>query len=150
MIQLFDFQKPIGKELLKSIGVLDRTFFDSPWNENFYLSLANNKQNYLFIVAKDQDKLQGFAIFQLYDESSGELLKILVSPKEREKCWGIKLLGKGIDYLTTRNYEKLFLNVAIDNIAAMGLYEKYHFNISRQIKGFYRNGSDAFEMSLDL
>lgn len=43
---------------------------------------------------------------------------------------------------------RAFLEVACDNLAAIGLYEGLGFKITEKLRGYYRGVGDAFRMSL--
>jgi [ribosomal protein S18]-alanine N-acetyltransferase len=74
-----------------------------------------------------------------------ELLAIVVAPELRRKGWGRHLLAQ----LRMARPGKIFLEVAEDNFAGLGLYERHGFvQVGRRVR-YYKSGQDALVMALN-
>ncbi|BAN90691.1 ribosomal protein S18-alanine N-acetyltransferase [Aeropyrum camini] len=77
----------------------------------------------------------------------GHLVSIAVRPKFRGRGIGSMLLSETI-YVMENVYkvDAIFLEVRVSNTPAIRLYEKFGFRKVRRIRGYYRDGEDAFVM----
>ncbi|MFA5040429.1 MAG: ribosomal protein S18-alanine N-acetyltransferase [Bdellovibrionales bacterium] len=106
----------------------------------------------LALVAEYKGAAYGFIMCQVVEEDA-EILTICVSPASRRSGVGQTLLEAAIESLRKRKTRNLFLEVAEDNVAAKGLYEKAGFCVAgRREKYYKREGyfANALRMSLDL
>jgi ribosomal-protein-alanine N-acetyltransferase len=93
-----------------------------------------------FIVYKKDNNIIGYLYYSLiYDRI--EINQFEVLPEERRKGVASKLL----EYLIDNNNLEMTLEVKIDNIPAIKLYEKYGFEKVGIRKGYY-NGIDGILM----
>ena len=79
----------------------------------------------------------------------GHLVSIAVLKEYRRMGIGSSLLKSTID--AVKNYykaEAMYLEVRLSNYAAIKFYEKFGFVKARIIRGYYRDGEDAFVMVL--
>lgn len=63
---------------------------------------------------------------------------------------GRRLLAKMVKEAQKSNYEKISLEVAVDNLKAIKLYEKLNFSKTGLKKGYYSDGKSAMTMLLHL
>jgi len=99
------------------------------------------------IVYEDDNKILGFLLATCLYETV-DILSIVVSKDNRRKRIGSNL----IDYLISEldeNVETITLEVAVNNKAAIGLYEKFGFEVINIRKKYY-NGIDAYLMGRRL
>jgi ribosomal-protein-alanine N-acetyltransferase len=62
---------------------------------------------------------------------------------------GSSLLRRAINVLKeVYNCESIYLEVRVSNTPAISLYKKFGFSISKIKRGYYRDGEDAYEMTL--
>ena len=88
----------------------------------------------------DNDKLVGFLIFKkLYDVI--DLLYIVVDSIYRREGIATML----VNYLFELDFEKIMLEVSVDNKNAIKLYKKFNFKIINIRKNYYDN-VDAYVM----
>ena len=130
-------------ELIKDILLTD---FDDFWNYNtFKNELLNSNSTY--IIAKDNNSIVGFAgIWQSLDTM--HITNIVVKKDYRRKKIASLLLEELIK-MTKEKKEiiELTLEVNVNNIAAIKLYEKYNFNKIGLRKKYYNNKNDALIMT---
>lgn len=84
----------------------------------------------------------GYALFRLQPPEA-ELLRIAVRPAARRRGVADALLGRAIRRLRAAGAESLVLEVRSDNLAALGLYERWGFERVGIRQRYYVGGGDA-------
>jgi len=81
----------------------------------------------------------------------GHVVSIGILPSYRRLGIGSGLMKKAMDALKNI-YEcvEVYLEVRVSNNTAIKFYEKLGFTIDRVIKGYYKDGEDAYVMSRRL
>lgn len=96
------------------------------------------------IVYEKEDKVIGFlAATVLYDTC--DILSIVVDPEHRNKMVGSNLMAYLISDLGEEN-KLITLEVATKNKAAIGLYDKFGFEVVHTREHYY-SGDDAYLMA---
>lgn len=90
--------------------------------------------------------LTGFILCQIIPHQS-EILTLCVRPSHRKRGYGEKLLRIAADEARNRQGQ-LYLEVAADNLAALGLYKKCGFVENGRRPNYYRHGSSAVDAVL--
>lgn len=122
---------------------------DDPWHEIAFqseLAAAHNR----YIVAREQDgRMVGYAGLALLgnlEYPEAEVHTIGVDPQ----CQGLGIGTALLEALLAeagRRGGPVFLEVRVDNIAAIALYEKHGFHIIGLRKNYYQpSGADAYTM----
>jgi [ribosomal protein S18]-alanine N-acetyltransferase len=93
-------------------------------------------------IANDAGQDVGFAMMRSAADEA-ELLSIAVSPTERQRGIGQKLMNRLCKQARHGGATTLFLEVASDNQAACRFYEKNGFSRLGLRKNYYANGGDA-------
>lgn len=79
-----------------------------------------------------------------------EILALAVMPEARRGGRGRALLQGLVDHCITAGAATLFLEVAVDNVAALALYQGAGFREVGRRAAYYRGRVDAIVMRLDL
>lgn len=102
-----------------------------------------NLENYIDNIYVYETKEQVVAFLMIKEISDEiEILNIAVCTNHRNKQIGFKLCK---EVLNKKNKE-CYLEVAVDNIAAIHLYKKLNFKILNTRKNYYKNNIDAYTM----
>ncbi len=137
---------PMTIKDLEEIAPILLSDFDDFWTIST-LALEINNPNTIYIVAKLNDEIVGFAgIWQILDEI--HLNNIVVKKSKRNLGIGTYLLNSLIKLSTKKNATVLTLEVNQDNYSAIHLYEKSGFKVVGCRKNYYPNQKDAILMSL--
>ena len=99
-----------------------------------------------YLVAEDDGEILGFVAFM---NISGEIHinNIIVDPKHRKKGIGLELLEAVIDYYKDdKDVMGITLEVRVDNVPAISLYEKLGFVEVGYREKYYKNNKDAYIM----
>lgn len=107
--------------------------FAQGWAENEFSDLLNLTTSRLWMNEKGL-----LLCSHVADEM--EILTFGIIPKYRRKGEGVQLLNQMFEYARKNNVQKIFLDVAENNIPAIKLYEKMGFEFSHRRKGYYQNG----------
>ncbi len=107
----------------------------------------------LTVVAQEGGAARGFIMCQIV-EGEAEVLTLCVDAAFRRAGAGLKLVEAALAEMQKREAHRVFLEVAADNAAALGLYEKAGFRaIGKRAKYYSREGgeaADAVRMALYL
>jgi len=132
------------------IQELDKNCFGgSSWNLNTWENLFKNR--FIFVNLEfHQRSLAGFIVISS-PTNEGEVLRIGVEKKFRNRNIGKTLLGLAIQELQESKTDSLFLEVRADNKQAIRLYQRYGFKLTGERKRYYSDPPcDALLFSLDI
>lgn len=121
------------------------------FSKSFLLEMLSRFPEF-FIVAEKDNKIIGYlsASIEGYFNKTCHLLSIAVLPEHRNKGIGSLLLKHLIDLVKIKHIQSIILEVKKDNKPAISVYEKFGFKIVGYRHRYYRDGSDALVMRLDL
>jgi ribosomal-protein-alanine N-acetyltransferase len=125
--------------------------FDASWREDEFEDLLEGEGIYGFL-AQDDAPLGVILCRVAVDEV--EILTIGVTPAARRKGVAQALLAAGLGAARGRGAAQAFLEVAVDNEAAIALYQRLGFHRAGKRLYYYDRGAagrmDALVMRLDL
>lgn len=121
------------------------TFPDTPWSTEWFRSVLSPPPVRAFLITMAAGPC-GFAVTCVVAEAA-EILTIGVLPGNRGKGVGGRLLRHLEEMVRGQGAEKLLLEVASDNHAARGLYQKAAFKQIGCRSGYYGNGTDALVLA---
>ncbi|MDQ1245631.1 MAG: hypothetical protein QG565_1972 [Campylobacterota bacterium] len=134
---------------IKRLCELEKKLFSK---ENFPLSYGSFryhvKNNMLYLFEID-GSVAGYVLV-LVKRRDAKLYSIGVDKTHRGKKIANELLSFVTKELSLMGFEKLLLEVRIDNDKAISLYKKSGFKIKKTIKEFYGDGCDAYLMQMDI
>lgn len=114
-------------------------------NNNFALlnnmeNIIDNKNKDLFVYVIDEEVVGFVLVNKLFDEI--EITHICVVKKHRRNGYAKSL----INYLINSYKCKILLEVNINNISAIKLYENLNFKVINRRLKYYNNEDDCFVM----
>lgn len=93
----------------------------------------------------------GFSNFKrLGFVKKGHVVSIAVLKEHRGKGLGTALMQEAINAMIARGCDEVYLEVRVSNEPAISVYENLKFVIKSRLRGYYRDGEDAYLMALDL
>ncbi len=120
----------------------------APWSAADFAGLLSDPLVFL-LVEGDAGFLLGRAV-----AGEAELLTIAVAPEARRRGLGHKLMARFLYQARVRAAERAFLEVAADNVPAIGLYESAGFAAAGRRRGYYlspeRERIDALVLAREL
>lgn len=123
---------------------------DARWSAKDFCEISELQHR---TVLADADLARSVLVLQLAADEA-EILTLAVVPAARGQGLATKLMSCGIGIARKRGVQRLFLEVAMDNAAALALYQRLGFGEAGRRKSYYRRGAgkrvDAVVMSLYL
>lgn len=147
--------RPLLKEDIKTAAVIFEAAFIEPWGEAALLDLLKGKGCFGYCVfdpLNTSQQILGFVLCRTLFEN-GEILTIAVHPEAQGRKLAQKLMQAVHNSALKREAEIMFLEVAVDNIAAIRVYEKLGYKVISTRKKYYRRPDgfvDALNMQLNL
>ena len=122
----------------------------------FFLDTFNSSPQ-TFIVAESQGHIVGYImcriehgfsdVRKLHFAKKGHVISVAVMPEFRRRSIGSGLVEGALSALARLSADECFLEVRVSNDAAIDLYRKLSFEITRTIARYYYDGSDAYVMT---
>lgn len=126
-----------GVERADDIAALHARLFDPPWDSDSLRGLLNHPAGTAFVATLAQPRnVVGFILGQLAGDEA-EILTIGVHPDCQRLGIGRLLVDGLIRALQRAEAQRVFLEVAADNAAALGLYQSLGFTQVGTRKAYY-------------
>ncbi len=127
---------------IKCIVDIERQIAHDAWDESYFVAEFQAAHSHVY-VAIIGNVVVGFVIFWDLGVEC-EIINIAVAPNYMRKGIGDKMLSFALDSMGKG--KTCFLEVDVENIPAIGLYNKYGFEACGEIKDYYGVGKHAFRM----
>ena len=144
---------------LQSVTYINRVCLPENYTDYFFIDLHRRFPE-TFIVAEEDGEVVGYIMCRIELGLSslgfggvmkkGHIVSVAVLPEYRRKGVGQALVTKAMEGMKLYNAKQCFLEVRATNTAAIDLYKKLGFQITRTIHGYYADGEDAYVMSREL
>ena len=102
------------------------------------------------IVAEHDDEVVAFILAGRTRKSVGHIITIDVNPDWRGIGVGAQLMEMAETRLAAQGAERVLLEVSTANETAIAFYRRRGYGRERLIRGYYRDGSDAYRMEKAL
>jgi ribosomal-protein-alanine N-acetyltransferase len=135
--------RPVGAEASFDLADLHDKAFDRPWTALEFEDLLKSPGAFAILgEAGEPAEAKGFVLCRsIADEA--EILTIAVDPAARRRGWGAALVEVAAGVAAETGAEALFLEVAVDNTAAIALYQATRFAKVGLRKGYYPHPDGA-------
>ena len=131
-----------ARDDLQALAALHRLAFPDPWSASALADLLAGPGTYALKLP------DGFILARVAGDEA-EILTLAVAPAARGRGQGRALLRAAADHAQATGASTMFLEVGIDNPAALALYAGQGFVPAGQRKGYY-NGRDALILRSSL
>ncbi|MGQ0457359.1 MAG: ribosomal protein S18-alanine N-acetyltransferase [Hyphomicrobium sp.] len=141
-------------ERAAEIAALHARLFNPSWDRTAIKTLLEHPASTSLVAVSGSPKLAvGFIIGQLAADQA-EIISVAVAPEWQRVGLG-RMLVEGLARASRRgDAERLFLEVAEDNVSALALYRSLSFKEVARRKGYYQRSSappvDGLVLSLAL
>ena len=135
----------VSEEDLQKVYEIELESFDEPYSFPLlkaYYYLAKE----LFIVAKEENEILGYALGIVQYGYRGHVVSIAVRKGYREKGIGSLLLKNLENRFKTLNCTHSYLEVNYKNVPAIKFYSKQGYVVTKLQKNYYGRGKHAFIM----
>jgi ribosomal-protein-alanine N-acetyltransferase len=143
---------PAGPTEAAVLSALYESDFDEAWAPDQLAQLLAGPGVFALIALDDAGVPAGYALGRVAADEA-ELLSIALLPDRRRRGEGRRLLNALIKRCAAAGAATLFLEVAIDNAAALALYRRAGFREAGRRKDYYKVGAttvDAIVMKREL
>ena len=126
-----------------AVHAIETEAFARPWRREDFIREMTENACARYLVAEKDGRVIGFAgIWVVLDE--GHVTNIAVTASERGQGYGLKLMGKLMQYAANLGVCYATLEVRRSNLTAQNLYKKLGFEFAGVRKRYYEdNGEDA-------
>lgn len=120
-------------------------FGSSAWSESLVADEVRSERH----VVRVADDLTAYGAISLAADVA-DLDRIAVVPDARGRGLARELLAALVDGARDLGADRMLLEVAADNAAAIGLYDSFGFETISTRRGYYAGGIDALVMELAI
>ncbi len=133
---------------------INQTCLPENYPDTFFMGLYHHAPR-TFLVAESDGQIIGYIMcriergissFSRLPVKKGHVVSIAVRPEYRHQGVGSALVNSGIKGMLEYGASEAFLEVRKTNNDAISVYEKLGFTIKRVLRGYYRDGEDAYLM----
>ena len=141
---------PMRLKDIPNIMEVERLSFTTPWSRDAFISeLLENDRAYYLVAKVDGKAIAYVGVWLIAGE--GHITNVAVHPKYRRKGIGRSLMLTLEELVTSKNGERMTLEVRKSNLLAQNLYKNLGYRNLGVRKGYYRdNNEDAVIMWKEL
>lgn len=149
MKELEVFLRKFEKADLPAVLKIEKlSFAINPWPASWFMDYARRYPEG-FIVAEISGKVVGYVIGRVTDKK-GKIASIAVDPKYRREGVGHQLAAHILNYFKEKKVKKVQVEVRTTNQGSINFFKSFHFEISKTLKKYYPDGSDAYLLELSF
>ena len=135
-------------EDIRCLEEMDRILGGAVWTLDEWKDILNSRF-YRVYISEVNGEIAGFMVIYV-GIVEAHLMKLFVRQIYRNKGIGRKFMDKLVDVARRNRKNMIFLEVDVDNVAAINLYKGYGFRVLKKLKDFYENGKDAYLMLMEI
>jgi ribosomal-protein-alanine N-acetyltransferase len=130
---------------------LDKDLFPySPWSASQYKEEFSSPTRHFVVALDETESIIGYAGVFAPGGAEADVLTVGVIPDQRGKGIARKLMAQITDWAGQQGSTAMMLEVKVDNIEAIGLYESLGYSKLNIRKDYFGAGLDALVMRLEL
>jgi ribosomal-protein-alanine N-acetyltransferase len=130
---------------------LDKKLFPySPWSTSQYKEEFSSPTRHFVVALDDAQSIIGYAGVFAPGGAEADVLTVGVVPSHRGKGIARQLMALITDWAKQQGSIAMMLEVKVDNLEAIGLYESLGYSKLNVRKDYFGAGLDALVMRLDL
>ena len=130
---------------------LDKELFPySPWSASQYKEEFSTPTRHFVVAIDEQQSIVGYAGVFAPGAAEADILTVGVVPEHRGKGIAKALMGLITDWAKVQGSTAMMLEVKVDNVEAIGLYQSLGYSQLNVRKDYFGPGLDAQVMRLEL
>ena len=130
---------------------LDKELFPySPWSASQYKEEFSSPTRHFVVALDDAQSIIGYAGVFAPGGAEADVLTVGVIPSQRGKGVARQLMALITDWAKQQGSIAMMLEVKVDNLEAIGLYESLGYSKLNVRKDYFGAGLDALVMRLEL
>jgi ribosomal-protein-alanine N-acetyltransferase len=139
---------------IKHVVHINQECLPENYPDQFFLGLHYHAPK-AFLVAETDNGIVGYIMcriergissFGRLPVKKGHIVSVAVLPTDRNKGIGMSIIKAGMDAMEEYGAMEFFLEVRKGNEAAVSVYETLGYEVRRVLRGYYRDGEDAYLM----
>ena len=130
---------------------LDKELFPySPWSASQYKEEFSAPTRHFVVALYDEQSIIGYAGVFAPGAAEADVLTVGVVPNYRAQGIARQLMALLTDWAHNQGSTAMMLEVKVDNVEAIGLYESLGYSKLNTRKDYFGPGLDALVMRLEL
>ena len=130
---------------------LDKELFPySPWSASQYKEEFSTPTRHFVVAIDEEQRIVGYAGVFAPGEAEADILTVGVVPEQRGKGIAKALMAQITDWAKSQGTTAMMLEVKVDNVEAIGLYQSLGYSQLNVRKDYFGPGLDAQVMRLEL
>ena len=130
---------------------LDKELFPySPWSASQYKEELSAPTRHFVVAVDEEQSIIGYAGVFAPGDAEADVLTVGVVPSQRGKGIARQLMALITDWAGQQGSTAMMLEVKVDNLEAIGLYESLGYSKLNVRKDYFGAGLDALVMRLEL
>ncbi len=139
---------------IKQVVSINEKSLPENYPDQFFMGLYYHAPK-AFLVAEYEGKIVGYIMcrvergisgFGRMPVKKGHIVSVAVLETLRHLGIGSALIKAGMEGMESYGASEFFLEVRKTNESAIGVYEKLGYSVRRVLRGYYRDGEDAYLM----
>jgi ribosomal-protein-alanine N-acetyltransferase len=139
---------------IRDVVQINKVCLPENYPDQFFLGLHYHAPK-AFLVAEMDKKIIGYIMcriergissFGRLPVKKGHIVSVAVLPTERNKGIGRAIIKAGMNAMEEYGAVEFFLEVRKGNEPAVSVYEFLGYEVRRVLRGYYRDGEDAYLM----
>ncbi|MFW9956684.1 MAG: ribosomal protein S18-alanine N-acetyltransferase [Candidatus Odinarchaeota archaeon] len=146
--------RQFSNEDIRNVVLINKECLPENYPDQFFLGLHYHAPK-AFLVAESDDRIVGYIMcriergissFGRLPVKKGHIVSVAVLPSDRNKGIGTSIIKAGMSAMEEYGAVEFFLEVRKSNEAAVSIYESLGYEVRRVLRGYYRDGEDAYLM----
>jgi [ribosomal protein S18]-alanine N-acetyltransferase len=130
---------------------LDKELFPySPWSASQYKEEFSAPTRHFVVALDETERIIGYAGVFAPGGAEADVLTVGVIPSQRGKGIARQLMAQITDWARQQGSTAMMLEVKVDNLEAIGLYDSLGYSKLNIRKDYFGAGLDALVMRLEL
>jgi ribosomal-protein-alanine N-acetyltransferase len=143
-------------EDIKSVIGINHQCLPENYPEQFFLGLHYHAPKAFHVALNAEGKVIGYIMcrierglsgFGRLPTKKGHIVSVAVIDASRNAGVGTALITTAMEGMSDYGANEFFLEVRKSNEAALAVYGKLGFTVKRVLRGYYRDGEDAYLMA---
>jgi ribosomal-protein-alanine N-acetyltransferase len=139
---------------IKHVVSINQRCLPENYPDQFFMGLHYHAPNAFFVAEFDGQIIgyimcrieRGISGFGKRPVKKGHIVSVAVLDSLRNKGIGTALITSGMEGMASYGATEFFLEVRKTNEEAIAVYEKLGYSVRRVLRGYYRDGEDAYLM----
>lgn len=120
---------------LPTVLAIEHTSYFTPWTKSLFVESMQSPQQVCQVLLVDDQLVAYMVVANIIDEA--DLLNIAVDPRWRQQGLARYFIEQQKHTLALQGMARFFLEVNVENTAAIRLYEQLGFSVVGRRKGYY-------------